>query len=45
MPHAWEAYGQKKPKTKQRTALSIPPSTGKTNATSTALTALQKGYC
>lgn len=38
MPHAWEAYGQKK----KRTALSIPPSTGKTTATSTVLTALQK---
>lgn len=48
MPHAWEAYGQKKQekeKKKKRTALSIPPSTGKTTATSTVLTALQKDYC
>lgn len=34
MPHAWEAHGQED----KRNALLTPPSTGKTTATSTALT-------
>lgn len=36
---------KEKKKKRKRTALSIPPSTGKTTATSTVLTALQKDYC